>query len=123
MKLKLKRSESTEGLVFKKKIYELWISADLTDEERAAWGQCKDEIGKHIVAEYYVKGGMDMHLDVKQLLYKEGTGSKGFRMVFSNLAELAKKESEIKEGAKGVSNYLKKMMSAGAGDSEEEIEL
>lgn len=118
MKLKLRREETRSGIIKKKTEYELWVSAKLDDEEKAIYGSCKESIENYIVAMYEYRG-LELNLKVRDLLDEKYE----FRMAFPDLAQLARKEAEVKEGAKAVSTYLKQAANAGAGTGEEEIEL
>ena len=112
MKLFLDKQDGTEGLVFKKKVYELFPRVELTPEEADAYNSVKSEIGQHIVAEYSYKG-TELNLTISLLV--RAAGEKGFRMAFDSLQERLEAEADIKEGAAGLSNFVKRVM-AGSGD-------
>lgn len=113
MKLFSDKRETTEGLVFKKKVYELYSRIEFTPEEVEAWEAVKDEIKDHIVAEYSYKG-TELNLTIGQLVYVSAKGT-GARMAFDSLHERLAAEKEVQAGVAGFSNYLKEVAQSSQG--------
>ena len=106
MKLHIEKKEASVGLIFKKKIYEMYVSAEMTAEERAAYEKVKDEIGHMIIAEYSYKG-IEIDFKISSLVHTFDSKKEGFRFEFSGAHQMPPMENEIKEGVAGFSRMLK----------------
>ena len=122
MKLNISKNESTKGLIRKKKIYEMFVNVEMTQDELAAYKSVEKEIESMIIAPYQTDG-LDLSFRVADLVYTHTKPSgKGYRFEFSAQHQIPDMESEIKENVKAFSNYLKKVQ-AGGDMGDESIEL
>lgn len=112
MKLHIDKKESSEGLIFKKKVYEMFVRAEMTPEERQAYNSVKDEIGHMIIAEYSYKG-TELNFTISSLVYTHDKKGDGSRFAVSAAHQLSPLEDQIKKGVAGFSSYLKKVMAGG----------
>lgn len=114
MRLSIEKNEATEGVFFKKTIYELWVRGELTPEELNAYEKVKGEIDKVIIAEYSYKG-QELNYTIGRFVYdcKKSVEKKekGSRFVVYKRHDIPLLEKEIKEGVEGFSKYLKNIMS------------
>ena len=122
MKLNISKNEATKGLVFKKKIYEMWVSCEMTPEELAAYKSVESEIKDMLIVEYQMDG-LELNFRIRDLVYTHTKpDGKGRRFEFSPQHEIPEMEKSIKENAKGFADYLKKVQ-AGGSLGEESMEL
>lgn len=122
MKLNIKKNEATKGLIFKKKIYEMWISCEMTPEELEAYRSIEDELKGMLIVEYAIDD-FELNFRVQDLVYTfTHPNGKGSRFEFSAQHEIPEMENTIKENAKTLANYLKKVQ-AGGELGDESIEL
>lgn len=113
MKLNIQKNETTKGIIFKKKIYEMRVSCELTPEELESYKSVENEIQHMIIAEREIDG-MELNFRVGDLIYTfTHPKLKGSRFELSAQHEMPELEQTIKENAKALANYLKKVQEGG----------
>lgn len=113
MKLHIEKREASEGFLFKKKIYEMYVKIEMTPEERVAYERVKDEIKDMIIVEYEYKG-LELNFTIGRLVYNHDKNKDtGSRFVFSAQHEIPPMEKDIKDGVSGFSKHLKSVVAGG----------
>lgn len=121
MKLHFKENE-TKGGWFSSKEFELFTKVEMTEQEQAAYREVEDEIKHYIIAEYEYKG-VELNMDIGQLIYSSKKNDDGFRMAFSGRQYVGPMKEEIQRGVAAFSDHLKGVIEGGSFGGESVIEL
>jgi hypothetical protein len=104
MKLHTNTTESTSGLVFKKKVYLFDAKVELTDDEMRLF-RSDPKLGKMTLATGLFHGGTEIEMGANTFV--EGGGLKG--AVFHSLDAQTEFETDLRQGCASLKDHLRRM--------------